>query len=175
MDDIAAEAEVGKATLYRYFADKEQLHFALLDRASNEALVRIATATNSDGRSIRAKLIAVVSAVFEFLFDHPYIASMIIANEARFGDDSPWQKVRNEGKRIVLDYFRQAATVGEFKVRDPQFTALLVAGGVRWIYFYGKRGNATRLGTNLVNFILDGALDRGNNPRDLHNRKPLPL
>src|SRR5271156_6007247 len=36
MEDIAAEAEVGKGTIYRYFADKEELYLALLDRASQQ-------------------------------------------------------------------------------------------------------------------------------------------
>jgi AcrR family transcriptional regulator len=34
MDDVAALAEVGKGTLYRYFQDKEALYLALLERAS---------------------------------------------------------------------------------------------------------------------------------------------
>ena len=32
MEDIAAEATVGKGTLYRYFNDKEELFVALLER-----------------------------------------------------------------------------------------------------------------------------------------------
>src|SRR5437763_4259622 len=34
MEDIAAVAEVGKGTLYRYFKDKEELYLALLERAA---------------------------------------------------------------------------------------------------------------------------------------------
>ena len=33
MEDIAAEAAVAKGTLYRYFADKEQLYRAMLVRS----------------------------------------------------------------------------------------------------------------------------------------------
>ena len=39
MDDIAAEAEVSKGTLYSYFRDKEELYLALLARGS-EGMVR---------------------------------------------------------------------------------------------------------------------------------------
>ena len=41
MEDIAAEAEVGKGTLYRYFMDKDELYFALLTRASRQFLCRL--------------------------------------------------------------------------------------------------------------------------------------
>ena len=36
IDDIAAEAEVGKGTLYRYFTDKEELYVALLTRSARQ-------------------------------------------------------------------------------------------------------------------------------------------
>src|SRR5271157_2392858 len=41
MEDIAAEAEVGKGTLYRYFNDKEELYLSLLERSSRELLNRL--------------------------------------------------------------------------------------------------------------------------------------
>src|SRR5215472_7850945 len=41
MEDIAAEAEVGKGTIYRYFSDKEELFLALLERSSRQLLARL--------------------------------------------------------------------------------------------------------------------------------------
>jgi AcrR family transcriptional regulator len=41
MDDIAAQAEVSKGTLYRYFNDKEELFQALVTRSSEDILIRL--------------------------------------------------------------------------------------------------------------------------------------
>src|ERR671923_69581 len=47
MEDIAALAEVGKGTLYRYFKDKEELYLALLERAAVGLRDRLHTALAS--------------------------------------------------------------------------------------------------------------------------------
>src|SRR5689334_19320292 len=44
MEDIAACAGVGKGTLYRYFKDKEELHTALLERATDQMIERLRAA-----------------------------------------------------------------------------------------------------------------------------------
>src|SRR5437763_3594011 len=41
MEDIAALAEVGKGTLYRYFKDKEELYLALLSQAAEGLTARL--------------------------------------------------------------------------------------------------------------------------------------
>ncbi len=41
MEDIAAAAEVGKGTLYRYFKDKDELYEALLEQAAQEITTRL--------------------------------------------------------------------------------------------------------------------------------------
>ena len=45
MDDIAAEAEVSKGTLYRYFKDKDELYLALVARCSRNLIGSRASAS----------------------------------------------------------------------------------------------------------------------------------
>ena len=45
MEDISAEADVGKGTLYRYFRDKEELYLALLSRAAEQIQERVRDVT----------------------------------------------------------------------------------------------------------------------------------
>src|SRR5947209_13962022 len=62
MEDIAAVAEVGKGTLYRYFKDKEELYLALLERAAETILEKLHAAVQQPG-SHRDKLVAVVTSL----------------------------------------------------------------------------------------------------------------
>jgi AcrR family transcriptional regulator len=59
MEDIAAEAEVGKGTLYRYFSDKEELYLALLERASVQLHQRVEEVMARTAGA-RARLAAIV-------------------------------------------------------------------------------------------------------------------
>src|SRR5579859_2300364 len=65
MEDIAAEAAVGKGTLYRYFSDKEELYLALLERASQQILEKLKRLA-SDVEGARNKLNAIVAGILAF-------------------------------------------------------------------------------------------------------------
>src|SRR6185503_1977906 len=76
MEDIAAEAEVGKGTLYRYFNDKEELYLALLARASKQFLDRLEEAAGR-GEGPRCRLKAVVAAIIAFFDEQPHLFDLI--------------------------------------------------------------------------------------------------
>src|SRR5438445_6353106 len=76
MEDVAAEAEVGKGTLYRYFRDKEELYVALLARASDDFMCKIEAVLSGDG-SPRARLEAVVHAIIEQFDQRPNLLNLI--------------------------------------------------------------------------------------------------
>src|SRR5271170_4180865 len=64
MEDVAALAEVGKGTLYRYFKDKEELYMALLARAACQMTERLRVV--EEAPDPRSKLEAVVGAILDY-------------------------------------------------------------------------------------------------------------
>src|SRR4051794_12024636 len=95
MEDIAAEAEVGKGTLYRYFTDKEELYLALVARSADQMLVRL----REDLAAVegpRAKLQAAVTAFIDFFDENPHLFDLIQRAEVMAGPSFPWKKTREE-------------------------------------------------------------------------------
>src|SRR3954468_24490789 len=72
MDDIAALAEVGKGTLYRYFRDKEELYLALLERAAAGLQERLRQGLN-DADGPRQQLVAVVEGLIDYFDTQPHV------------------------------------------------------------------------------------------------------
>src|SRR5262245_42579230 len=97
MDDIAAEADISKGTLYRYFADKEELYLALLERAARE-LTDLCRERAAAGGGPRGQLVGMVGALVGYFDEHPNLFNLIQRAEARAerGGKFPWQRARDE-------------------------------------------------------------------------------
>ncbi len=158
MEDIAAEAEVSKGTLYRYFHDKDEMYLALLERASHQLVAELHTRVAAAAGG-RARLIAFVDAVIAFFDRRPHLFDLIQRAEVGHeqGRAFPWQEVRDKGMRIVLDIFADAKDAGEFAVRDPNSAMLMLLGGMRAVIRAGKRPRPRDLADRLVADFLDGA------------------
>jgi AcrR family transcriptional regulator len=168
MEDIAAEAEVGKGTLYRYFSDKEELYLALLERATRQFVQRMQEAV-ATAPGARARLVAYVEAIVDF-FDHqPHLFDIIQRAEVlrAAGKEFPWQLARDEANRVILEVFEQGRQQGEFTVRNPELASLMFQGGLRAVIVFGKRPRERDLARHFVDGFLDGA-DAGK-----RSKKPL--
>jgi TetR/AcrR family fatty acid metabolism transcriptional regulator len=158
MEDIAAEARVSKGTLYRYFHDKEEMYLALLKQASHQLLMELKRRVEQ-AETCRDRLIAVVDAVVVFFDDHPHLFDLI--QRAEIGQDKgkafPWQEVRAEGMRIVLDVFEEARRSGEFRMRHPATAMLMFLGGMRAVIRVGTRPRPLGLAEQIVDDFLTGA------------------
>jgi AcrR family transcriptional regulator len=157
MDDIAAEAEVSKGTLYSYFKDKEELYLALLTRGS-EGMVKALKDAIQSADTARAKLIAIVDAVVTYFDAEPHLFDLIQAVETlQHGDEVfPWQAARDVAVDLVHELFEAGRRANEFVVRDPELTALLLFGGLRSVIRFGQRPRPRNLAERIINSVLDG-------------------
>lgn len=65
MDDVAARAGIGKGTIYRYFRDKEELFFSILDAGMDDLKAQLQVAAGRKNAPDR-KLAAMVNTLVDF-------------------------------------------------------------------------------------------------------------
>lgn len=155
MEDIATAAAVGKGTLYRYFADKEDLYLALLARASEQfqAIVRQALASTT---GTRERLVALIAASIRYFQEHPHVGTLIQRAEVSQGDRSPWRPTRALITQLVADVLTEAANRGELTVPDPRRAALMLLGGVRSVVLFSHQPATPELAPDIVAEFLHG-------------------
>jgi len=156
MDDIAAEAAVGKGTLYRYFTDKEDLFEALLLKAAEQLQKRIRQAIDST-EGYRNKLIALVEAGIRFYDERPHLGPLIQRAEVMRGEDSPWRSTRHQFSQWIKEVFIDAKKAGEFRIRRPEIDVFLLVGGVRHIVLFTPKPREDGLAEHIVDTFLRGA------------------
>src|SRR5262249_54778652 len=164
MEDIAAEAEVGKGTLYRYFADKEELYLALLERSSRQLMDRLqATVVRTD--SPRGQLAAIVAELLAFFDSQPHLFNLIQRAEVLRESNRafPWQKARDDLFRLILALLKEGTAKGEFNIPEPEMSMLLLLGGLRGVIRFGKKPRPTDLAERIVESFLHGADRAGSN------------
>jgi len=163
MEDIAATAEVGKGTLYRYFKDKDELYRALLERAAEQVLRRVAESAARPGGP-REQLEAFVGALITYFDEQPYLFDLIQHAEMRHHTDAdfPWQRARNETIRRSREILTQGREAGLFgSVQDVELAALLLLGGVRAVLRFGGRPRPPDLARRVVDQFCAGIAGRG--------------
>lgn len=136
MNDITAEAGVSKGTLYVYFANKEDLFGALIDR-ERAAMLMSAQQLLEHSATTREALTAFGRRLTERLTSDQVVRAqrMVLGvaermpNLARrfFGPD-PFS-----GVSVLIDYFEQKIAAGELEIDDTelaarQFIELAMAG-----------------------------------------------
>jgi TetR/AcrR family fatty acid metabolism transcriptional regulator len=166
MEDVAAAAEVGKGTLYRYFKDKDELYRALLERAAVQLSERLRQVVESEAGP-RARLEAVVGSILGYFDEHPHLLDLIQRAEVMQGPegDFPWQKTRFQNFKIVREILEEGRRCGEFAVDDPELGSLMLLGGLRAVIRFGARPRDPNLTARITEVFLHGAAqptDAGN-------------
>jgi AcrR family transcriptional regulator len=159
MEDVAAEAGVGKGTIYRYFEDKDELYLSLLARAGAQISERIHDRVAAGDTPV-AKLEGLVAASMEFFEEQPHVFDLIQRADAQRGVDSPWQKTRDDAKDLVEAILSEGNRKGELRVADPATVTLVLLGGLRAVIRFGKRPYSRDAARQIVHTILFGAASK---------------
>jgi AcrR family transcriptional regulator len=159
MEDIAAEADVGKGTLYRYFHDKEDLFFALVERAAVQLHSRVNDSV-TPVQGARCKLEALVRTIITFFEEQPHLFDLIQRAEVLRGPNLAWRQTRDELLGLMFRVFADAREHGDFVIGDPNLAGLMLLGALRSVIRFGEQPRPGDLMGRIIENFLEGAARR---------------
>ncbi|MGA9350176.1 MAG: TetR/AcrR family transcriptional regulator [Anaerolineae bacterium] len=135
VDDVAAQAEVSKGTVYLYFQSKESILAHLLLEGLSILLSQLEAAyAPQEPLSAEERLRQLVEAYWQFAQTHPnYFRLLLALDRGRFRERvsaEVYQEILTESKRgleLVANAIRQGTEESLFSADDPLLTA-----GVLW-------------------------------------------
>lgn len=146
LKEIADELNMDRATLYRFFASKDELLRASVAESVVEIAEEVRTVVHGEGTS-RAKLgeiIALVMRYYERHYPHPYVFIHDML-DAAWVENSVWAtqlvSLVREIQGLVRDVVEQGMRDGEFRSDVPvDVAANAVLGTVNWTYRWYRPG-----------------------------------
>ncbi len=158
MDDIAHQAGVGKGTIYTYFADKEELYFAVVFegiRRLNEQLQRKANRQQNPEDELRRMVHAIVS-----FFNQNRFFFRLMSHEDGGGGKGKNRKRWREQRRIQLAaierVLQNGAEEGVFSVENPKIETAILRDMVRSVMIHAKGMSVEAMVDTIMRIFLQG-------------------
>jgi AcrR family transcriptional regulator len=138
LDDVAADAKVGKGTLYIYFASKEALFSAIVDEAFARVVGEIRVCLENTGGTAWERLGIVVRELVRFGLAFPDKFRLLRAGVDMSGPCNI--EARQELVALITSVLRQGVERGELVDPHPELSAGYVLSCVRGAMLYGPSG-----------------------------------
>lgn len=162
ISDVARKANVSDATIYDYFASKEELLFSIPGETARkgkehiESVLKLVRGTDN-------KIRAIIYDYLSFYKTHPDYASvamLILKQNRKFLETDAYDDVR-ELSRVILGVIREGVENGEVRPDiDPYLVRSVILGTIehmviRWVLL-GKPQNLEEFVDPLTDLIIDG-------------------
>ena len=161
VEDVAAATGVPKATLYYYFAGKEEILAFLLQETLQQMADEVAIATHApDSAAIR--LAAVVRAQLRVMADQPAVCRALIENLGRAGRmPEIANSVTEAYYASVQQLLEEGVCDGSLRsTEDPATTAMVLFGAVTMSALSslatGRSLSPEALSPSILSVVLDG-------------------
>jgi len=161
MSDVAHAAGIGKGTLYRYFASKEELYLAIFDRSLSELDCRLADVARS-GRSPPEALAAMLEALIEVFSRHLPTLRAISGEHLQLADQgrSLLRRHRANIEASLRRALESGVDSGDFGALDCELAPSLLIGLVRGAVMASAKAPRERLTPAVLGLALAGVLQR---------------
>jgi AcrR family transcriptional regulator len=163
IDDLAALAGVPRATLYYYFAGKDDVLAFLLAQKLQRGTAAVASAASKPGDAVE-RLRAVLTAMLETLAEHPELCLRLLGAVV---DQGRGGQLMDEIQRTLMAPVRallaEAHDAGELVVPDASTTTLAMMGAVVIVAMVRTTNNAfdpESTASSLIPLFLDGLCPR---------------
>jgi AcrR family transcriptional regulator len=136
LEDVAAEANIGKGTIYVYFKSKADLCISLFLEGMQKTSAEVRARLQEDGLTTHQKIDRILRAVMSFSDLHPNFHVMVRELGLTPDQCRPLALKRQELLGIIEDAIRQEISLGRIDDPHPELTARFLLASVREITFH---------------------------------------
>jgi AcrR family transcriptional regulator len=154
LDDVAAEAGVGKGTLYIYFKSKEDLFFWLIFDAFFRLVDQLETQLGTGETPPREALRTIVAQLVQFSFENPTLFELA-RSAGPVTRDVRWENKRKELASLIEQTIRRGNADGTFDDPHPEITALCMPGLMRSVMLFGPKGLDQQVVTEQITRLVE--------------------
>lgn len=158
MDEVAAHAQVGKGTLYRYFPTKEDLYFATIFEGWNRLREELEEVLQEEG-VLEDTLEKATRQILSYFWQRRQFVTLVHRLEhTPGGNEEPEWRSRREGiVRLVEGVLRRGLGPNAPPARQCRLTTEMFLGMLRSVILYrGSRDTPATLARMVVRLFLDG-------------------
>ncbi len=161
--EIAKTAEVTEGLIYKYFKDKKDLLYQVLDEHFFEFQAKIESRTANEETCVEQLEVIIFSSLESYAANRIFskILLLEVRNSLDFFESSAYERVR-QYTRTILNIIEKGIETGELKSEtDPYILRKVILGAIEHAclgeIIFGRQLDIDEVSTGISNIVFNGA------------------